>query len=171
MDLVEDYFISVHWFSLVIFEPKFRTQLKSIADGLAHQSQKGFLSLLTIVLAMAAHYRSKQNFPRPQVCEEDMNHWASTLLKNLESQLVDMMNQTSLAAVQACTLLGSYYVYHGKPNLAFSLLGSTLRTAQAIGLHRNPEHQNFNDREERKRAWWTIYTWDRLGSFFSVEGY
>lgn len=156
--LVEDYFASIHWFSLVIYEPKFRLQLTSIADGLADPSQKGFLFLLSIVLAMAAWYRS--NRFEGESKDEWLN-WKNALLANIESHIVELMDQTSLAAVQTFILAGSYYVYHGRPNLSLSLLGVTLRTAQAIGLHRDPQRGSFEDREERKRTWWTIYTWDR----------
>jgi hypothetical protein len=159
--LMEEYFASVHWFSLVIYEPKFRAQLHSIRDGLAHPSQKGFLLLLSTVLAIAAWYRSQRTPIDQQYPAEDWNYWRSKLLKNTESQMFELMDQTSLAAVQTCTLLGSYYVYHGKPNLSFALLGATLKTAQAIGLHRDLFHGGFDDQEERKRIWWTVYTWDR----------
>jgi hypothetical protein len=156
--LMEEYFTSVHWFSLVIYEPKFRAQLNSVADGFADPSQKSFLFLLSIVLAMATWYRSHR---LSQESQEDWLFWKSTLLRNIESHMIDLMDQTSLAAVQTCILAGSYYVYHGRPNLSFALLGVTLRTAQAIGLHRDPQRGSFEDREERKRTWWTIYTWDR----------
>lgn len=156
--LMEEYFASIHWFSLVIYEPKFRAQFNSIVDGFADPSQKSFLFLLSIVLAMAAWYRSNRHEREP---EEDWLSWKSSLLGNIELHMIDLMDQTSLAAVQTCVLAGSYYVYHGRPNLSLSLLGVTLRTAQAIGLHRDPQRGDFEDREERKRTWWTIYTWDR----------
>jgi hypothetical protein len=107
---------------------------------------------------MAAWYRSHRHEREP---EEDWLSWKSSLLGNIESHIIDLMDQTSLAAVQTCVLAGSFYVYHGRPNLSLSLLGVTLRTAQAIGLHRDPQRGDFGDREERKRTWWTIYTWDR----------
>ncbi|RDI81939.1 hypothetical protein Vi05172_g8126 [Venturia inaequalis] len=159
--LVEEYFASIHWFSLVIYEPKFRAQFSSIADGLADPSQKGFLFLLSIVLAMAAWYRS--NRFEGESKDEWLN-WKNALLANIESHMIELMDQTSLSAVQTFILAGSYYVYHGRPNLSLSLLGVTLRTAQAIGLHRDPQRGSFEDREERKRTWWTIYTWDRFAS-------
>ena len=82
-------------------------------------------------------------------------------MENSESQIVEIMNQNSITAVQTFILLGSFYVYHGRPNLSFSLLGATVRAAQAAGLHRELAHGSQADREEKKRVWWTIYTWDR----------
>jgi hypothetical protein len=66
-----------------------------------------------------------------------------------------------MTAVQTMVLLGTFYVYHGKPNLSFSLLGATVKSAHAAGLHKSSRIASKDDMEERKRVWWTIYTWDR----------
>lgn len=166
--LLEEYFDTVHWFSLVIYEPRFRAKFESIQDGLAYPSQKAFLLLLSTVLGMGAWYRSHKSETDPDHPNEDWLKWSLSLVKGAGSQLTELMDQTSIASVQACILLGSYYVYHGKPNLSFSLLGATIRTAQAIGLHRQPVRGDLESIEERKRVWWTIYTWDRYRSFFCI---
>lgn len=82
-------------------------------------------------------------------------------MENGESDIAELMNQSSVAAAQTLILLGSFYVYHGRPNLSFSLLGATVKVAQAAGLHRDRPYGTAIDQEERKRVWWTIYTWDR----------
>ncbi|KAF9774825.1 hypothetical protein IL306_007129 [Fusarium sp. DS 682] len=74
------------------------------------------------------------------------------------------MDQHSIAAVQTLILLGSHHVYHGRPNLSFALLGATIKISHAMGLHRNLARECVDDVEERKRVWWTIYTWDRFAS-------
>lgn len=158
---MEEYFDAVHWFSLVIYEPKFRTKFQSIEDGFARPSQKAFLILLSVMLGMAAWYRSQKKTVETDHPGEDWTSWRSKLLENAESHLVELMDQSSITSVQACILLGSYYVYHGRPNLSFALLGATIKTAQAIGLHREVLSEGPDDLEEKKRVWWTIYTWDR----------
>ncbi|KAH7398141.1 fungal-specific transcription factor domain-containing protein [Pyrenochaeta sp. MPI-SDFR-AT-0127] len=162
--LLEEYFNSVHWFSLVIYEPRFRSRFESIQDGHAYPSQKSFLLLLSTVLGMGAWYKSQRTGPDTDNAEEDWRGWSLSLVQGAGSQLTYLMDQSSIASVQACILLGSYYVYHGKPNLSFALLGATIRTAQAIGLHRHPLRGGVSTIEERKRVWWTIYTWDRFAS-------
>lgn len=159
--LLEEYFDTVHWFSLVIYEPRFRSAYETIQDGLAYPSQKSFLVLLSTVLGMGAWYKSHKNGLDSQFPNEDWRGWSVTLLQGPEKYLTELMDQTSIASVQVCILLGSYLVYHGKPNLSFALLGATIRTAQAIGLHRQPMRGTQASIEERKRVWWTIYTWDR----------
>lgn len=159
--LLEGYFDTVHWFSLVIYEPKFRPAFETVQDGLAFPSQKPFLLLLSTVLGMGAWYKSHKNGSDLNFPNEDWRSWSLTLLQGAEKHLTELMDQTSIASVQVCILLGSYLVYHGKPNLSFALLGATIRTAQAIGLHRQPLRGTQASIEERKRVWWTIYTWDR----------
>ncbi|KAH7157984.1 putative C6 transcription factor [Dactylonectria estremocensis] len=159
--LLEDYFESVHWFSLVIYEPKFRQRLLSIKDGYAYSTEAPFLTLLSMVLCMAAWYRSKRAVPNGG---EEWRLWSDDLLKIVESRLVQVMDQHSIAAVQTCILLGSHHVYHGRPNLSFALLGAAVKMSHAMGLHRDFTGGTFGDREERKRVWWTIYTWDRFAS-------
>ncbi|EYE94653.1 uncharacterized protein EURHEDRAFT_378109 [Aspergillus ruber CBS 135680] len=161
--LLEDYFDSVHWFSLVIYEAKFRRKLASVADGFAYPSQRPFLILLTVMLGMAAWYRSQRSGTE-MGNGPDWRKWSADLVKLVEGDLVELMDQPSITAAQTCILLGSYHVYHGRPNLSFSLLGATIKMSQALGMHREPLRGKFEDIEERKRVWWTIYTWDRFAS-------
>ncbi|KAF2183298.1 hypothetical protein K469DRAFT_751583 [Zopfia rhizophila CBS 207.26] len=162
--LLEEYFDAVHWFSLVVYEPKFRTRFRAIEDGLAYPSQTSFLILLSTMLGMGAWYRSQRKGIDTDHPGENWRECGLSLIKSAGSHLTDLMDQSSVTSVQTCILLGSYYVYHGRPNLSFALLGATIKTAQAIGLHREPLRGAFEDSEERKRVWWTIYTWDRFAS-------
>lgn len=159
--LLEEYFESVHWFSLVIYEPRFRKRLESIRDGYVYPSEAPFLTLLAIILCMAAWYRSRKP---DQEKGEDWRLWSDELLRVVESRLIHIMDQHSIAAVQTLVLLGSHHVYHGRPNLSFALLGATIKISHAMGLHRNLARGSVDDVEERKRVWWTIYTWDRYES-------
>lgn len=159
--LLENYFASVHWFSLVIYEPKFRQRLSMIEDGHARPAEKPFLTLLSMVLCMASWYRSKTSHDDEA---DEMRLWSTDLLKIVESSLADLMDQQSIAAAQTCILLGSHHVYHGRPNLSFALLGASVKMAQALGLHREPTKEDGDSNEEHKRVWWTIYTWDRYVS-------
>ena len=159
--LLEEYFDSVHWFSVVIYEPKFRLDFVSICDGYARPAQDCFLILLSVVLGIAAWYRFKRTSQEHSGTEADWHAWSLKLIKHAESRLFDILEQGSLSTIQTCILLGSYNSYHGKPKSAFALLGATIKAAQAIGLHRESWRGSLDTSEERKRAWWTIYTWDR----------
>ncbi|KAE8396350.1 fungal-specific transcription factor domain-containing protein [Aspergillus alliaceus] len=162
-ELLEEYFEAIHWFSLVVYEPKFRRRLRSIEDGSAYPSQKPFLLLLAVMLGMAAWYRS-QHDSNTDDNRDHWRQWSADLIGIIEANLVELMDQPSVTAVQTCILLGSHHVYHGRPNLSFALLGATIKMSQALGMHREPVQGEFGDIEERKRVWWTIYTWDRFAS-------
>lgn len=162
--LLDEYFDAVHWFSLVVYEPNFRKKLYSIADGFAYPSQKPFLLLLAVMIGMGAWYRSHRAITGSADNGDEWQKWNTDLFKLVESHLVELMDQPSVAAAQVCILLGSHYVYHGRPNLSFSLLGATIKISQGVGLHREPSQGDLEDIEERKRVWWTIYTWDRFAS-------
>jgi Fungal specific transcription factor domain len=160
--LVETYFFAVHWFSLVIYEPKFRVQYQRIiTTGYASRSEYGFLLLLLMVLSLGCWYG-----PIPGQSTSDgsaeLGGMHDLFLKKVREQFMDMMDEDSLEYVQLCTLLGSFYLYHGRPRSSFSILGAATKSAQAMGLHRD-SGSKFSEEatEERKRLWWTIYTWDR----------
>ncbi|KAJ6439253.1 high-affinity glucose transporter [Purpureocillium lavendulum] len=108
--LLEDYFDAVHWFSLVIYEPNFRERLSYIKDGYAYHAESPFLVLLSMVLCMAAWYRSKRVTPE---AAEEWRLWSDDLL-----QIVEPKSSSDTSS----------------------------------------------DAEERKRVWWTVYTWDRFAS-------
>ena len=166
-ELLQEYFDRVHWFSLVVFEPLLRRQLKSIEDGLAYDSQRDFLLLLAIMLGVAAWYAAKRCRISDTLPRLTWTNWQDKLIRHVETHLFELMERTSLASVQTSILLGSYLSYHGKPNSSFALLGATIKSAQALGLHREPVG-SFNEREQRKRVWWTIYTWDRYNARYYV---
>lgn len=166
-DLLEEYFDSVHWFSLVIYGPAFRRQYDSVADGYAYQSQKGFLILLATVLGIASWYRAETSASNSKFSNEDWGGWRVRLFAVAETRFLELMDERSIASLQTCLLLGTYHVYHGRPNASLALLGATIKIAQAMGLHRESIRGGSDENEERKRVWWTIYTWDRFGHFLS----
>ena len=127
-DLLDEYFASVHWFSLVIYEPKFRGMFLSIQSGLAEQSQKSFLILLSTMLGMASWYRSQRPEAETGRPSRQWKQLSSDLFQNADHELINVMDQNSISAVQTLILLGSFYCYHGRPNLSFSMLGASVRT-------------------------------------------
>jgi hypothetical protein len=158
---METYFSTVHWFSLVVYEPKFRSRYNAILGShLASRSDHGFLLLLLMVLIMGCWYTPKHK--TGGLSRSDMDALRGRLLRVVQRDFMEVMDEDSLEFVQICALLGSFYLYHGRPRSSFSILGAATKTSQAMDLHRDSEMRwSFEDREERKRVWWTIYTWDR----------
>lgn len=161
LSFLQEYFTSVHWFSLVIYEPTFRPLFDSVRKGHALPSQRPFLLLLSVVLGLGAWYRGQRSHSAGEPSAADSKDWSRKLIANAESQIIEILDQSSVTAVQTLILLGSFFVYHGRPNLSFSLLGATVKSAHAAGLHKRSTTLDALQDEERRRVWWTIYTWDR----------
>ena len=170
--LLDSYFMRVHWFSLVVYEPKFRARYNKIMNtGLAHSGDHGFLLLLAMLLILGSWYRSKLDADENEN-PDGLQNIHDGFLRLVRERFMDLMDEDSLEFVQLSALLGSFYLYHGRPRSSFSILGAATKTAQAIGLHREPEGRHtFEDSEERKRVWWTIYTWDRSLQTLSASKY
>ncbi|PVH76500.1 hypothetical protein DL98DRAFT_293115 [Cadophora sp. DSE1049] len=164
--LLETYFSSVHWFSLVVYEPKFRGRYTAVVgSGLASRSDHGFLLLLLMVLIMGCWYTPKNKTRDLGLSTQDMDGLRGRLLAVVQRDFMELMDEDSLEFVQVCALLGSFYLYHGRPRSSFSILGAATKTSQAMDLHRDSSSKrSFEDVEERKRVWWTIYTWDRFAT-------
>jgi Fungal specific transcription factor domain len=160
--LVDTYFHTVHWFSLVVYEPKFRARYTTIMDrGLAVPSDRSFLLLLLMVMVMGCWY-GPGVLPPEIASTVDLDNTRKAFLKVVSQNFMDLIDEDCLDFVQLSTLLGSYWLYWGRPRSAFSLLGAATKSAQAMELHRDMDHRlSPQDTEERKRVWWTIYTWDR----------
>ena len=160
--LVDTYFATVHWFSLVIYEPKFRERYTTILDGgVARQSDRPFLLLLLMVFVMGCWY-GPGVLPAETLARTDLDATRKAFLNVVSQSFMDLIDEDCLEFVQLSSLLGSYWLYWGRPRSSFSILGAATKSAQAMELHRNKDSRiSPADAEERKRVWWTIYTWDR----------
>ena len=162
--LINTYFYAVHWFSLVIHEPKFRARYVNVMEkGVADSSDRPFLLLLLMILVMGCWYG-------PGVLSDDiyppsnLANMRNAFLKVISQSFMDLIDEDCLEFVQLSSLLGSYWLYWGRPRSSFSILGAATKSSHALGLHRESHKRlSFEDAEERKRVWWTVYTWDRSG--------
>lgn len=170
--LVNNYFDRIHWFVLVFHQSDFRQQFEdlynesSTSDG-RHSTSIGFVGVFMAVCVLSLSHIDRD---RRSVLFHHGGNGAllqAQLLAKLRSGLLDIAAETSIEAVQTCVLLGSYYVYHGQPQLAWPICGWSLRIAQALRLHRHskahrpgvPDLDNPIQRAEetRKRCWWAVY--------------
>ncbi|KFY95226.1 hypothetical protein V500_02903 [Pseudogymnoascus sp. VKM F-4518 (FW-2643)] len=120
--------------------------------------------IIAAILGIASWYRAETSVSNSKFSNEDWGGWRVKLFAVAETRFLELMDERSLASLQTCLLLGTYHVYHGRPNASLALLGATIKIAQAMGLHRESVRSGSDENEERKRVWWTIYTWDRFAS-------
>lgn len=149
--LVDNYFDRIHWFMLLFHQKDFRDKFQSLyamstgggggTGGCQYQpmvpsSRVGYIAVLLAVCAISLHYTSAQQKHRLACQGIDSEVLKDRILTTLRLKLLDVLSLGSLEAVQVCVLLGSYYLYHGEPKLAWPLCGCGLRIAQALNLHR-----------------------------------
>ncbi|KAK6353069.1 hypothetical protein TWF696_005059 [Orbilia brochopaga] len=77
--------------------------------------------------------------------------------------LTDLFNdEFVIDHVRAALLMAVYLTEINCKSAAWTWLGSTIRIAQDIGLHRESGPWPVIEGEMRRRVWWGVYVWDRL---------
>lgn len=177
--LVDNYFNKIHWFMLLFHQREFRVSLdKLYANGrpmdqtTGQQDDKpvGYIAVLLATCALSLRYISPNQKALLTACGVDPESQRERILGALRLRLLDILALGSLEAVQVCVLLGSYYLYHGEPELAWPLCGCALRLSQALGLHQRPPRRvrasisratstsvSQKSIEARKRCWWAVH--------------
>ena len=74
-------------------------------------------------------------------------------------RLASFTHKPSLSAVQTLLMVGTYLTNSGRMLDAYTLLGTTIRLAHSIGLHRHPKYfnptpTNKKDCAVRQKVWW-----------------
>lgn len=147
--ILDAYFINFQPFAPLIDEEAFRTTYL-----LGRRKDDRWLALLNIVLALGnITAAGADNHTHHVYFERSMNHL------NLRS-----LGNPSLEVVQALGLMGGWYChYTSQPNLAYSLMGASLRMAVTLGLQREPsdihsilDPKKSGIQEFKRRVWWSL---------------
>lgn len=158
------YLKAVHWFMLLFHEPSFRLKYESLMSrGIQSRADSRFSLLLLTIWILGCKYMSEDDATRLVF---DAKAFQTAALRHLEANLMFLFEDSELESVQVCVLLGSFYLYTGRPNLGFVVLGSGIRCAFALGLHRESSWLSLIQevQEERKRVWWALFIFDRFAS-------
>ncbi|KAJ5715677.1 fungal-specific transcription factor domain-containing protein [Penicillium malachiteum] len=152
---------------LIFHQEDFRRDWQAMYDSREHlidsYPNPAFMSTFLVVIAIALQYTGSHRQHLLREYGVDSSTLKEKFLSIIRAKLLDIVSLASLEAVQTCVLLGTYYLYHGNPGLAWPVCGCGLRLAQALNLHRrvpssgslDPETQRKY--ETRKRCWWAIY--------------
>lgn len=166
--LVDTYFDRIHWFVLIFHQDDFRQTWQQMYDLPREKlvekfPNPGFISIFLVVIAIALQYAGSRRQNLLKVHGIYPMEFKERILSTIQAKILDTVSLGSLEAVQTCILLGTYYLYHGKPELAWPVCGCGLRIAQALNLHRKLPHTGtmsseiYRQNETRKRCWWAIY--------------
>ncbi|KID75912.1 fatty acid catabolic regulatory protein, partial [Metarhizium brunneum ARSEF 3297] len=138
--LIDVYFDRMHWFTLVFHEPSFRQAAKHVLSRTSwHRDELGFVlaCLMVSAVGLKCVVRDPSWIGHAMLAEEswDAVTLLEALIKEVRFHLLDLLDDCSIETVQVCSLLGTYYVFHASPTLAWSILGMAVRTAYALTLH------------------------------------
>lgn len=168
--LVDTYFDRAHWFMLLFHQDDFRRRWPTLYDDFDPRSRSntsdiGLMSTFIMVIAIGLHYAGDHRCQVLQSYGVVPNKLKDGLVDIVQHHLLTILSLQSLEAVQTCVLLGTHFLFHGSPALAWPICGCGLRVAQALNLHRqearsrvsntSPEH--LKHIEANKRCWWAIY--------------
>ncbi|KAI0036765.1 hypothetical protein K488DRAFT_14739, partial [Vararia minispora EC-137] len=168
--LIDHYFTSINWTRYPISERDFRQSYASVcANGVsAHPNDVRFLPLLFVVLAISVRLSPEHigGDARSRRLTSLRYYWASR-----RSLLIAAAIQPdSLDMVLTRLLSARFLTFDRRITECWSQLGAAVRTAQALGLHRDggnmarhlicsePDNGNV---EYRRRVWAYLYHADR----------
>ena len=181
----EDYFLDLFWQSYhctlqIIDEVEFREHYKSL--WLTSATSRKPSALVDIVLALCMQYgvasvpRSNAvTEPKLDVDSSDATIAGRWLYHRSQTLLTSELESPTIVTLQ-CYIFSVYYLCSASfQNMAHSTLALAIRTSHILGLHMEPPaDMPRNQRELRKRLWWTLYTIEiktcmKLGRPWSVQ--
>ncbi|KAI0318688.1 fungal-specific transcription factor domain-containing protein [Amylostereum chailletii] len=161
--LIDFYFTAVNWTRYPISERDFRESYSSVcANGVsAHPSDVRFLPLLFVVLAIAVRLAPEHiaGDARSRRLTSLRYYWSSR-----RSLLIAAAIQPdSLDMVLTRLLSARFLTFDRRITECWSQLGAAVRTAQALGLHRDGGSMKMEPAqvEYRRRIWAYLYHADR----------
>ncbi|KAF8843130.1 hypothetical protein BDN67DRAFT_946219 [Paxillus ammoniavirescens] len=161
--LVDHYFTSINWTRYLVCEKDFRAAYVSVcANGVgANTNDARFLPLLFVVLAISVRLA-------PEHLAGDIRTRRVTSLRYYWSSrrsllIAAAIQPDSLDIVLTRLLSARFLTFDRRITECWSQLGAAVRTAQALGLHRDAAPMGLDPAqvENRRRIWSYLYHADR----------
>lgn len=148
--LLDAYFDRLHWFINLFHEPALRqTAQEVLSKSRWHRSELGAVLAALMVLAMGLQCVVSDASWTGHALLSDAGLEASSLrealIQEVRLHLMDLLDDCCIETVQVCSLLGTYYMFHASPTLAWSILGMSVRTAYALALHCDNSSDGHDD--------------------------
>ncbi|KAH8174185.1 fungal specific transcription factor domain-containing protein [Sarocladium implicatum] len=148
--LLAVYFDNLHWFICVFHEPTFMTEAHEIlsASVWRQRDMPKVLVLLTVAalgLKCAFQNTSAEGQRLLKSISSEPQALLEQMLSEVRLHLLDLLDESCIETVQVTVLLGGFYIFHGSPGLAWSMIGMSVRASYALALH-----CAFDEEEEKK---------------------
>lgn len=151
----------------VVEEDSFRVKVDTQISRADHisLSDRNFCLLALLVCGLGAHYLWTD--PTTSLDRHSLRECKVNCLSELDNNFFAIISQPNLEAVQILILLGSFYLFNGRPNVGYGLLGSAIKIAQLIGLHRALPRMPINDhgRDSQIKVWWALEIFEKYNIF------
>ncbi|KAJ6599014.1 fungal-specific transcription factor domain-containing protein [Mycena vulgaris] len=163
--LVDYYFHTINWTRYPISERDFRASYNSICEhgtnGISAPSDVSFLPLLFAVLAISVRLAPENiaGDARSRRVTSLRYYWSS----RRSMLLAAVIQPDSLDIVLTRLLSARFLTFDRRITECYSQLGAAVKTAQALGLHRDGAKMNMEPAlvEYRRRIWSYLYHADR----------
>ncbi|KAH8704165.1 fungal-specific transcription factor domain-containing protein [Talaromyces proteolyticus] len=164
--LLDQFFNSVNWFMMIFHEEHFRQRYENFLTSTqgVNPIDNNFLWLALLALGLGAHYSSLGRSSDQD--EFSLRRFSETIFTRVENKFCRIIGSPNVEAVQVCILLGSFHLFNGHPTSGIGILGSGVKIAQIIGLHRESMWKGISDinREVRRRSWWALEVFDKYAA-------
>ncbi|KAL2837563.1 hypothetical protein BJY01DRAFT_42004 [Aspergillus pseudoustus] len=148
------------------FQQRYENLMASslIPDG----ENSNFPWLVLLVLGLGTHYSSLNAHGADA---DSLGQLSENLLIHVEQRFLTIIDSPNLETVQICVLLGSFYLFNGRPTTGLVILAGGFKIAQVIGLNHESKWRGLCDvlRETRRRSWWALGVADKHVSWLSVR--
>jgi Fungal specific transcription factor domain len=157
--LLDSYFQRSHWYILIFHEPSLRKQaLDTLQKPTWRTEDRGVVMAALMAAAVGLQTACHDSSWTGHAVLTAHGLSFETLLKHMiaevRANLMDLLDDCRIETVQVCILLGTFYIYHGSPNLAWSVLGMATRAGYALGLHSDQTQSSDQISEEVRRRCW-----------------
>ncbi|KAJ9325890.1 transcriptional regulator family: Fungal Specific TF [Paecilomyces variotii] len=129
-----------------------------LSPNWASEKSAGFISLLLAVLAAGVHFSNLENPQRSELCLD----FARRSFEGL--RLANFFFRPSLDIIQSLLIIGNVLQNNGQSDAAWTLLGTTTRSAQVLGLHSEKivSHWPQSTKDDARALWSSIVWQDTL---------
>ncbi|KAL4755896.1 Zn(II)2Cys6 transcription factor [Aspergillus foveolatus] len=134
------YFDHMHWFIFIFHEIEFMQSVTPLLrqSSWSEASRGRVIAALTAAAVGLQCVAHDSRWPGHSLLASFSLRATSlrdSLIAEVRLHVLKLLDECSLESVQVSLLLGTYYVFHGSPGLAWNMLGLSVRTAYALSMH------------------------------------
>ncbi|KAF3401606.1 hypothetical protein F1880_010152 [Penicillium rolfsii] len=150
----------------VFYEEDFRQRYEQCMSSsyVSSLEDNNDLWITLLVIGLGAHYSSLA--VREPLGKSHMQQLAGDIIMLVEQRFLRIMSSADEEAVQVCILLGSFYLFNGRPTAGLGILGSGIKIAQVLRLHREGALTEISAArlETRRRSWLALEVFDKYAA-------